>query len=286
MERKEGWIKAGYVKILWVVMVVFLCVVPSVQASVEVPAVEEWYIDYDVLGILDVWGTANVVTDFYAAWGIYAYAGSTVNIWGGTIGYPYWITVSTQVPPTVTVYGTGFAVDSGIIEPDGSWTPGGGSGTLTGTYQNGDPISLLFYSTIPIYLDSTGTPPPPPPPPPIYYVDIDIKPGSYPNAINLGSNGVIPVAILSSDTFDATTVNPETVSLAGLAGVAVRGKGSKLLASEEDVNGDGLPDLIVKIDTENLAPGDLQSGSVLVTGTTFEGQDVEGQDDIVIVPPE
>ena len=36
-------------------------------------------------------------------------------------------------------------------------------------------------------------------------VAIDIKPGSYPNSINLKSNGKVPVAILSSPTFDATT---------------------------------------------------------------------------------
>ena len=39
-------------------------------------------------------------------------------------------------------------------------------------------------------------------------VTIDIKPGSDPNSINLGSAGVIPVAILSSEAFDATTVDP------------------------------------------------------------------------------
>jgi len=70
-------------------------------------------------------------------------------------------------------------------------------------------------------------------------VDIDIKPGSYPNSINLGSNGMIPVAILSSPYFDATQVDADTVALAG-AGVAVKGKGNKLLASQEDVNGDDL----------------------------------------------
>lgn len=43
---------------------------------------------------------------------------------------------------------------------------------------------------------------------------IDIKPGTYPNAINLGSNGAIPVAILSSADFDAATVNVATVTLA------------------------------------------------------------------------
>jgi hypothetical protein len=74
-------------------------------------------------------------------------------------------------------------------------------------------------------------------------IEIDIKPGSYPNAINLGSNGVVPVAILSTPDLDATTLPPENVFLAG-SGVAVRGKGNKYLASTEDVNGDSLPDLV------------------------------------------
>jgi len=55
-------------------------------------------------------------------------------------------------------------------------------------------------------------------------VDIDIKPGSYPNAINLGSHGLIPVAILSSEDFDAKTVDPDTVELAG-ANIEVKVKG-------------------------------------------------------------
>jgi parallel beta-helix repeat protein len=116
-------------------------------------------------------------------------------------------------------------------------------------------------------------------------VDIDIKPGSYPNAINLGSYGLIPVAILSSEEFDATTVNPETVELAG-AGVAVRGKSNKYMAHEEDVDGDGLVDLVTQVATENLDPGQFQDGSAVVTGATYEGQQITGTDEITIVPPE
>lgn len=48
---------------------------------------------------------------------------------------------------------------------------------------------------------------------PVYIsVTIDIKPGSYPNSINLGSNGNVLVAIFSTEDFDATTVDPLTVS--------------------------------------------------------------------------
>ena len=45
-------------------------------------------------------------------------------------------------------------------------------------------------------------------------VEIDIKPLSDPNSINLKSRGVIPVAILTTPAFDATTVNPGSVVFA------------------------------------------------------------------------
>ena len=116
-------------------------------------------------------------------------------------------------------------------------------------------------------------------------VDIDIKPGSYPNAINLGSQGVIPVAILSSSSFDATTVDPDTVALGG-ASITVRGKANKFMAHEEDVNSDGLPDLVCQVETENLNPGVSLTGYAVLTGTTFRGQPIQGKDKITIVPPE
>jgi len=113
-------------------------------------------------------------------------------------------------------------------------------------------------------------------------VEIDIKPGSYPNVVNLGSNGVLPIAILSSKTFDATTVDPATVTLKG-SDVAVRGKSENALAHEEDVNGDGLLDLVCKVETENLYPG---AGYAILTGSTYGDQAIVGQDEIIIVPPE
>lgn len=116
-------------------------------------------------------------------------------------------------------------------------------------------------------------------------VSIDIKPGSYPNAINLGSSGLVPVAILSTEDFDATTVDPDTVELSG-AGVEVRGKATKTMAHEEDVNEDGLVDLVVQVATENLDPGSFQDGYAILSAETFDGQLIEGMDEITIVPPE
>ena len=114
-------------------------------------------------------------------------------------------------------------------------------------------------------------------------VQIDIKPGSYPNAINLGSNGVVPVAILSSADFDAASVDTQTVTLGG-ANVAVRGKGSKELAAFEDIDGDGRLDLVVHVVTDNLLPGLFQDGFAILEGRTFDGNAIRGQDEIVVVP--
>ncbi len=113
-------------------------------------------------------------------------------------------------------------------------------------------------------------------------VTIDIKPGTDPNEINLGSKGVIPVAILSSACFNATTVDPDTVGLAG-AEVAVRGKSNRSMAHEKDVNGDGLIDLVVQVETENLDPDSFQAGLAILTGETYGGVAIEGSDYIIIV---
>ena len=43
-------------------------------------------------------------------------------------------------------------------------------------------------------------------------VAIDIKPGSATNPINLDAPGKIPVAILSSATFDAASVDRATIT--------------------------------------------------------------------------
>lgn len=112
-------------------------------------------------------------------------------------------------------------------------------------------------------------------------VAIDIKPGQYPNTINLGSNGVVPVAILSSASFDATTVDPLTVKLAG-ASVQLKGNGTPV-TSIRDVDGDGLMDLVVHVETEalELSPEDTQANLV---GYTFGGLGVIGSDSVRIVP--
>ena len=112
-------------------------------------------------------------------------------------------------------------------------------------------------------------------------VAIDIKPDQFPNSINLGSKGVVPVAILSSATFDATTVNPTTITLAE-ASVRLKGNGTPM-ASFQDVNGDGRLDLVVQVSTSalQLSNGDTQATLI---GETFDGKSITGIDSVRIVP--
>jgi hypothetical protein len=105
-------------------------------------------------------------------------------------------------------------------------------------------------------------------------VAIDIKPGSYPNSLNLKSRGVVPVAVLTTADFDAIAVDPDTVVFAGA---------SPLRWAKEDVDGDGDTDLVFHFDMREL---DLDPYSVeaALTGETLDGIPIEGTDAVTIVP--
>lgn len=108
-------------------------------------------------------------------------------------------------------------------------------------------------------------------------IAIDIKPGSFPNSINPKSNGVIPVAILTTDTFEAITVDPTTVRF-GATGTEAAPAQSAL----EDIDGDGDTDMIFHFNTQDtgIACGDTVAS---LTGKTFAGQAIKGSDSIKTV---
>jgi alpha-tubulin suppressor-like RCC1 family protein len=110
---------------------------------------------------------------------------------------------------------------------------------------------------------------------------IDIKPGTFPNTINLGSNGTVPVAILGSSTFSVATINPATVTL-GDSKVRVKGKGG-FQYSIADINGDGDLDMLVHIETQGIKLS-LEDVRVMLTGSTITGRDFIGYDSVRIIP--
>ncbi len=111
-------------------------------------------------------------------------------------------------------------------------------------------------------------------------VAIDIKPGTSKNPINPGRSDAVSVVILSSSSFDALSVDPETVCLLG-AGVKETRKG--LLCREKDANHDDLVDLVCKMSGKDFVVDPGEDFGLLV-GETFGGARINGEDAITIVP--
>ena len=117
---------------------------------------------------------------------------------------------------------------------------------------------------------------------------IDIKPGSDTNPINCNNaRGVFPVAILTTPSFDATTVDHTTVGFGQTGTEAAENHIDKKTGlarrHEEDVDGDGDTDLVFhfRYGDTGLTCDDNQG---ILTGETFDGTQIVAADAIRTVP--
>jgi uncharacterized delta-60 repeat protein len=109
---------------------------------------------------------------------------------------------------------------------------------------------------------------------------VDIKPDSTNNVVPLRANGVMPVAILTTDAFDATTVDPASVCFGSANDPSKRDCTEKHNQGHlEDANADGRTDLLLHYETHEtgIVAGDT---TACLTGTTYSGLAIEGCDTI------
>lgn len=113
---------------------------------------------------------------------------------------------------------------------------------------------------------------------------VDIKPGSDSNPINLRSKGKLPVAVLSTAHFDATSIDPASVLLGDGMGHDVapaRHKDGRPIMGQEDVNGDQLTDVVFHfpvpalVESEALLEG---TSELVITALDGEGRQLSGAD--------
>lgn len=133
-------------------------------------------------------------------------------------------------------------------------------------------------------------------------VNVDVKPGSWPNPLNLKKKGVLPVAICGTEDFDVTTIDPETVRLTingdkvaplrwSYQNVATPYIGES--CGGHDLDGDGYLDLTLKFNAQDvintLSLDDFTDRDVvalILEGNLkeeFDGTPIQGQDCIIIL---
>jgi hypothetical protein len=162
----------------------------------------------------------------------------------------------------------------------GSWQSSSG---------RGEPVIITEWAVL--TLDEVVPQAPEPPQPPDVEVALDIKPTSCLNPLSVGAKGVLPVAILGTEDFDVSHVDPASVRLEGIAPLRW---GTEDVAAPFDCTSDGpdgYPDLTLKFDTREIAGalGNVQDGDVLelqLTGTLLEevaGTGIVGEDIVVIL---
>ncbi len=123
-------------------------------------------------------------------------------------------------------------------------------------------------------------------------------PLTCPDPLNVGSKGLLPVAICGTEEFDVTTIDIELVSLSlvgvaplrvGLEDVATPFEGDKDDCGDCTEEGpDGFLDLTLKFDMQTIvaALGDVEDGdclALILEGQLLDGTPIVGEDVVIIL---
>ncbi len=111
-------------------------------------------------------------------------------------------------------------------------------------------------------------------------IEIDIRPGSDTNPVNLKSKGMLPVTIFGNDDIDVSQIDLATLALGGAAPKA-KGKSGKV-GSFADVDGDSVLDLTLRFRIKDMAIAP-DAEELILTGMLTDGAEFEGRDSIRIV---
>ncbi|MGD8963127.1 MAG: hypothetical protein PVH43_11465, partial [Desulfobacterales bacterium] len=124
-------------------------------------------------------------------------------------------------------------------------------------------------------------------------VAVDIKPRSCPNRLYIKSRGVLKVAILGSENFDASLVDPSTVQIDGARPFNWKLKDAATPYDIDTMQGDcrdctrkgrdGFLDLVLMFKKKDVAKviGPAKHGDchvLTLTGQTSDGKDILGDD--------
>jgi hypothetical protein len=108
-------------------------------------------------------------------------------------------------------------------------------------------------------------------------VAIDIKPGTFPNGVKPLVKGTMPVAVLTTPEFNATRVDPATVTF-GVTGTET----APVRYSVEDVDGDGDLDMLLQFTTAEtgIVCGTTEAK---LSGYNISGLAIVGKDSVTTV---
>ncbi len=115
-------------------------------------------------------------------------------------------------------------------------------------------------------------------------VTIDVKPGDAVNKINLSARGLLPVAVLSTQDFDASLFTPEMAHLSDATAPMDCSGAAAVRWAYTDVNGDGLVDIVFFFRVQDLALTTSTTEVMLMAHGTYGGEmlHIMGTDAVIV----